>query len=88
MEHVTPLEVARLAQANGVGIEGALLYSRETTFDDGQTIVTPRYDRGQLRAGHSVPGPAILIQHNSTTLVPPGHIATVTEHGNLRISRG
>ena len=88
MEHVTPLEVARLAQANGVGIEGALLYSRETTFDDGQTIVTPRYDRGQLRAGHSVPGPAILIQHNSTTLVPPGHAAQVTEHGNLRISRG
>ncbi|MAG97732.1 MAG: hydantoinase/oxoprolinase family protein [Alphaproteobacteria bacterium] len=85
-EHVTPLQVARLEQANGVGIEGALLYSRETTFDDGQTIETPRYDRGQLRAGHSVPGPAILIQHNSTTLVPPGHTAAVTEHGNLRIS--
>ncbi len=85
-EHVTPLQVARLERANGVGIESALLYSRETTFDDGQTIETPRYDRGQLRAGHSVPGPAILIQHNSTTLVPPGHTAAVTEHGNLRIS--
>jgi N-methylhydantoinase A len=85
-EHVTPLQVARLERANGVGIESALLYSRETTFDDGQTIETPRYDRGQLRAGHSVPGPAILIQHNSTTLVPPRHTAAVTEHGNLRIS--
>ncbi len=87
-EHVTPLKVAQLDKTNGVGIEGALLYSRETTFDDGQTVETPRYDRGQFKAGHSVSGPAVLIQHNSTTLVPPGHIATVTEHGNLRISRG
>ena len=87
-EKVTPLEVARIEAANGTGIDGAYLYSRETTFDDGQTVDTPRYDRLQLKAGHSIPGPAVLIQHNSTILVPPQYLSEVTEHGNLLIRRG
>ena len=41
--------------------------------------------RAFLKAGHEVPGPAVLIQHNSTILVPPGYAAEVTEHGNLMI---
>ncbi|MCY4499722.1 MAG: hypothetical protein OXC14_20870, partial [Rhodospirillaceae bacterium] len=85
LENVTPLKVARLEEANGVGIDAALLYDRETTFDDGQTLETPRYDRGELRAGHNVPGPAVIIQHNSTVVVPPDYQADVTEYGNLHI---
>ena len=87
-EDVTPLKVARLEQANGAGIENALLYRRPTTFDDGQTLDTPRYDRDALKAGHRIPGPAILIQHNATTLVPPGYQAAVTDYGSLRITGG
>ena len=86
-EDVTPLKVGRLEKANGMAIDSALLYSRPTIFDGGATIETPRYDRGGLKAGHRVPGPAIIIQHNSTTLVPPGYEAEVTEYGNLRIQR-
>ncbi len=86
-EVVTPLKVARLDQANGTSIDHALLYRRQTTFDDGQTLDTPRYDRGALKAGHRVLGPAILIQHNSTTLVPPAYQALVTDYGSLRITR-
>ena len=86
-EDVTPLKVGRLEKANGMAIDSALLYSRPTIFDGGATIETPRYDRGGLKAGHRVPGPAIIIQHNSTTLVPPGYAAEVTEYGNLRIQR-
>ncbi|MCE2491746.1 MAG: hydantoinase/oxoprolinase family protein [Alphaproteobacteria bacterium] len=85
LENVTPLKVARLEEANGVGIDAALLYDRETTFDDGRTLETPRYDRGELRAGHNVPGPAVIIQHNSTVVVPPDYQADVTEYGNLHI---
>ena len=87
-EKVKPLEVARIERANGAGIDSAYLYSRETTFDDGRTVDTPRYDRLQLRAGHRVPGPSILIQHNSTILVPPAYDCEVSMHGNLRIRRG
>ena len=66
-------------------IADALLYTRPTTFDDGQILDTPRYDRGRLKAGHKIAGPAILIQHNSTTLLPPGYVAEVAEFGNLHL---
>ena len=87
-EKVKPLEVARIEAANGTGIDGAFLYSRETTFDDGRTVDTPRYDRLRLKAGHRIPGPAVLIQHNSTILVPPEYVSEVSAHGNLLIRRG
>ena len=53
--------------------------------DDGRTLETPRYDRTKLFAGEVVEGPAILIQHNATTLVPPGYGAETLAHGNMRI---
>ena len=87
-EDVAPLKVARVDKANGSDISAAFLYSRPTTFDDGQTADTPRYDRNRLRAGQQVAGPAILIQHNSTTLLPPGYVAAVAEFGNLHVYRG
>ncbi len=87
-EDVVPLKVAQIEKANGHTIADALLYRRPTTFDDGETLDTPRYDRGRLKAGHTVAGPAILIQHNSTTLLPPGYLAEVAEFGNLHIRRG
>ena len=86
-EDVTPLKVGRLEKAAGHTISDALLYRLATTFDDGQTIDTPRYDRGRLKAGHRVSGPAILIQHNSTTLLPPNYVADVAEYGNLHLRR-
>ena len=87
-EEVAPLKVAPIGKASGQNIADALLYSRKTTFDDGKTAETPRYDRGRLKAGHRIVGPAILIQHNSTTLLPPGYFAEVAEFGNLHIRRG
>jgi N-methylhydantoinase A len=86
-EDVVPLKVARIDKADGQAISDAVLYSRPTTFDDGATVETPRYDRGRLKAGHRVAGPAILIQHNSTTLLPPGYVAEVAEFGNLHVRR-
>ncbi len=35
------------------------------------------YDRTRLRAGDVLPGPAIVTEMDSTTLVLPGHVATV-----------
>jgi N-methylhydantoinase A len=87
-EEVAPLKVAPIDEASGQSIADALLYSRKTTFDDGKTVETPRYDRGRLKAGHRIVGPAILIQHNSTTLLPPAYVAEVAEFGNLHIRRG
>ena len=87
-EDVVPLKVARIGKADGEAVANALLYRRPTTFDDGATLETPRYDRGRLKAGHRVAGPAILLQHGSTTLLPPGYVADVAEFGNLHLHRG
>ncbi len=44
------------------------------------------YDRGKLGVGTVVDGPAIVVEMDSTTLVLPGHAATVDEVGNLLIN--
>ena len=86
-DRVEPLRLRRLEPANGASYDPALLYSRPTTFDDGTTADTPRYDRGRLKAGHRVAGPAVVIQHNSTVLVPPAYAAEVSEYGSLHVRR-
>ena len=48
---------------------------------------TLRYDRLQLKVGHRVPSPVILIQHDSTILVPPAYFCEVSAHGNILIRR-
>ena len=44
------------------------------------------YDRGKLGAGTVVDGPAIVSEMDSTTLILPGHAATVDKIGNLLIN--
>ena len=44
------------------------------------------YDRGKLGVGTVVPGPAIVVEMDATTLVLPGHAATVDKVGNLLIN--
>ena len=47
---------------------------------------TPVYDRLLLGPGHEIPGPAIIEQLDSTTVVYPGQHATVDDHRNLIVS--
>jgi len=44
------------------------------------------YDRNKLGVGTVVPGPAIIVEMDSTTLVLPGHAAEVDKIGNLLIN--
>jgi N-methylhydantoinase A len=44
------------------------------------------YDRDKLGVGTVVPGPAIVVEMDSTTLILPDHAATVDEVGNLLIN--
>ncbi len=75
----------KLPAGAGNNPSDAVMYARPTTFDSGETLETPRYDRANLLAGQTVTGPAIVIQHDSTTLIPPSHVAEVSEYGNLRV---
>lgn len=85
---VRRIDIPKVQPTDGSSIDRALMFVRPTTFDCGRTLETPRYDRTKLFAGDRVPGPAILIQHNSTTLVPPGYVAETLDYGNTRISKG
>lgn len=68
-------------------LKAALMYERETVFQDGKPVKTPRYDRDKLVAGAVVVGPAIVIQRDSTTLVPPSWQAEVLAYGGMLMSR-
>ena len=53
----------------------ALVGRTHTWFGDWEE--TPVYDRERLGPGHRFAGPAIVVQMDSTTVVPPGWSATV-----------
>jgi N-methylhydantoinase A len=62
--------------------------ARTTTHQiwiEGGEVEANIYDRGELRAGNVVRGPAIVTEMDSTTLVLPGHAATVHPSGSLLI---
>ncbi|SIN59797.1 N-methylhydantoinase A [Parasphingorhabdus marina DSM 22363] len=44
------------------------------------------YDRSKLRQGDIIPGPAIVIEMDSTTLIETGCVAEVDAHGNILIN--
>ncbi len=43
------------------------------------------YERAKLLPGHSIPGPAIVTQTDSTTVIHPGHQGEVDEYSNILI---
>ena len=83
---VDRIAIPTIPATEGSSVAAALMFTRPTTFDDGTTRDTPRYDRTRLRAGDVIHGPAILHQHDSTTLVPPGWVATTLDYGNTRLA--
>ncbi len=52
---------------------------------EGQQVEAVVYDRDKLLAGNVVTGPAVVAEMDSTTLVLPGHAATVHPSGSLLI---
>jgi N-methylhydantoinase A len=84
---VETLALPELSHGGRENPDEARLYSRRTVFDDGQAHDTPRYQREKLLAGDRVSGPAVVIQHNSTTIVPPGYVAQVMRFGDILIGR-
>ena len=50
-----------------------------------QVVDTRRYRRSDLSNGHRIEGPAIIEQMDTTTVIPPGRVATVDHAGNIII---
>jgi N-methylhydantoinase A len=45
------------------------------------------YERERLHAGNRIQGPALVLQMDSTIVVPPGWGGVVDSYGNLALER-
>ncbi len=61
--------------------------SRAVYFSATGVLDTPVFTRQHLKAGHTIAGPAIIEQLDTTTVVPPEHIARVDTYGNVHLAR-
>jgi N-methylhydantoinase A len=84
---VESLRVPKLDHGGRRNPAPAMLRAHDTVFEGVGAVETPRYDRDRLLAADVIDGPALITQHNSTTLVPPGYAAAVLGHGDIRIAR-
>jgi N-methylhydantoinase A len=64
------------------------LIERRTVWFAGTPIDTPAWERERLPERAEIAGPAIVEEFGATTVLPPGWIGKVDEHGNLRLERG
>ena len=72
-------------------IDSARLDEQEVYFwIDGtlESISTTFYDRTRLPIGEPISGPAIVLQNDTTTLLPPDTVSTLDEGGNLIVDLG
>ena len=81
---------ARRVDAPAAGpTEGSLgdaLVHDSRFYHEGAWHDAPIYDRRRLHAGLTVPGPCIVLEMDSTTVVLPGYTANVDAVGNLLIN--
>jgi len=87
---LTPALTLPEIERGGVSSDSALLFERPAWFKvDGELkeVPTRYYRREVLMAGNEVAGPAVIVQYDSTTVVPPGVVAKVDKVGNLVLWR-
>ena len=78
----------RRLERSGRDTAEALTGRREVYFEEtGGPTGCSIYDRYGLPAGVELPGPAIIEERDSTTVVHPGYTARVDDYGNLLVGR-
>ncbi|MGE3334244.1 MAG: hydantoinase/oxoprolinase family protein [Rhodospirillaceae bacterium] len=83
-------KIKTLTAPKGASLEKARLRTGDCVFRVGselKPLETAFYQRDQLPVGVSFQGPAIVLQKDSTTVVPPGWIAANDKIGNLILTR-
>ncbi len=74
-----------LVGEKGTTLEDCVIHDSRYYYD-GEWHDVNIYDRGKLHEGLLIPGPAIVIEMDSTTVVLPDHEARVDAIGNLLIN--
>jgi N-methylhydantoinase A len=84
-------KLKRFEKPSGTSVRKALLNTKPCIFRVGGKLSefqTGFYRRDLLPAGGKLKGPAVLLQTDSTTVVPPGATAAIDESGSVIISLG
>jgi len=77
--------------AGGTSIEAAILRTGDSVFRTGtgvETMATRFLDRLALPTDSPVAGPCVVLQTDTTTMVPPGWTLRADAAGNLIVSKG
>jgi N-methylhydantoinase A len=70
------------APDSGSDAAHAVISTADVVFAGGM-VTTTLYDRDRLRTGNRITGPALLLQLDTTIVVPPGWNGEVDPYGNL-----
>jgi N-methylhydantoinase A/oxoprolinase/acetone carboxylase beta subunit len=84
-------KIQSIEPPHGQNLDAARSGTRPCLFRTGgklQSFETPFFRRTLLPIGARFPGPAIVLQSDSTTVVPPGWSASVDASGNLVLRAG
>ena len=65
--------------------EVAVVEKKQVYFGD-SWLETPFYQREELTANMRLPGPAVVLQYDSTSIILPGQAGEIDRHGNLVIA--
>ena len=79
------IRIKRQAIAKGGTSPAAAAVGKQKSYMDGKDCTATVYDRAGLKAGNRIPGPAIVMEMDSTTVILPKHHGRVDAHGNILI---
>ena len=77
----------QLGSSGGSDPPQAQIGTVDVVFREGE-LETPLYQRDLLSTGNSIVGPALVVQLDTTTVVPPGWQGEVDDYGNLLLMMG
>ena len=80
------LELPAIELAAGDGDPAAAKIRDHEIWMDGAAQQGAIYERSKLRAGDRIPGPAIIVEMDSTTLIETRHAGTIDRFGNIMIN--
>ena len=79
------IKIKRQLLPKGTANAKAAIVGKQKAYMDGKDVIAVIYDRGKLKAGNKVPGPAIVMEMDSTTVILPRHHALVDKVGCMLI---
>lgn len=79
------IKIKRQALATAGPNPKAAAVGKQKSFMEGKDVTAIVYDRAKLKAGNKVPGPAIVMEMDSTTVILPKHTGHVDKSGCILI---